>query len=110
MNVGLASGQQLRIMRTAPPHRTSNNDGLILLFEDGTRLGLLPGDCVYDDIAADGNTHVSSLLLVCPMRQLSFRTMEIQLAPGACRRQLGIPKRSFLLAITSNTNIQAQVP
>ncbi len=61
VDIGLYPGQRLKIMRTAPPHRTSNNDGLILLFEDSTRLGLLPGDCVYDDIAVDGNTHVSSL-------------------------------------------------
>jgi hypothetical protein len=61
VSTALYPGQRLQIMRTAPPHRTSNNDGLILLFEDGTRLGLLPGDCVYDDIAADGNSHVSSL-------------------------------------------------
>ncbi|MBB4277750.1 hypothetical protein [Rhizobium mongolense] len=61
ISVPLYSGQQLQIMRTAPAHPTSNNDGLILLFEDGAELGLLPGDCVYDEIVADANSRVSSL-------------------------------------------------
>ncbi|OBQ64325.1 hypothetical protein EFV37_20945 [Mesorhizobium loti] len=61
VSVPLYSGQKLQIMRTAPAHPTSNNDGLILLFEDGAELGLLPGDCVYDEIVADANAHVNSL-------------------------------------------------
>lgn len=61
VRAALYTGQYLEVMRTSPRHPTSNNDGLILLFEDAGERGLLPGDCVYDEIAVDANSHVTAL-------------------------------------------------
>lgn len=56
----LGADSRLDIHRTAPPTRTSNNDGLIAVFERDGRRALLPGDCAYAEMYKDAS--VAALL------------------------------------------------
>lgn len=61
VTIPLGPNAALNIYRTAPGSATSNNDGLVSVFERGRELALFPGDCVYAEFRNDGNPAVRAL-------------------------------------------------
>lgn len=57
----LDSAAKLTLLRTSPSVKTSNNDGIVALFE-GVKKVLLPGDCVYSAMQADSDPSVQALI------------------------------------------------
>jgi beta-lactamase superfamily II metal-dependent hydrolase len=51
----LGNNQSVRLYRTAPHAPTSNNDGIIVVFNSGDQKALIPGDCVYSEMMKDTN-------------------------------------------------------
>ena len=70
--IPLGHATSLSIYRTRPSVPTSNNDGLIAMFEKGGEKVLAAGDCVYKEMLRDTDATVSQLpyddyaLLVVP--------------------------------------------
>ncbi|SFU97324.1 hypothetical protein SAMN05216350_11043 [Polaromonas sp. YR568] len=57
----LAPQTYLSVYRTRPPQKTSNNDGLIAVFERDGEKAILPGDCTYKEMRKDLDPGVSNL-------------------------------------------------
>ncbi|MGH8109974.1 MAG: hypothetical protein ACREO1_14800 [Arenimonas sp.] len=64
-DVQLALGNQttIGVLRTVPTQgrATSNNDGIVILFEKNSKRVLIAGDCVYSELSRDTNTSVAKL-------------------------------------------------
>ncbi|CAN7596196.1 hypothetical protein [Polaromonas sp. LjRoot131] len=61
LTISLTSDTTLSIFRTDPPRKTSNNDGLVFVFEKKRKKALLAGDCTYVEMLQDGNIDVRQL-------------------------------------------------
>ena len=60
LNLGLSAN--LNFYRTNPPSPTSNNNGLVAVFEKNGEWGLIAGDCVYSEMVMDNNSSVALLV------------------------------------------------
>ncbi|MBB4607273.1 beta-lactamase superfamily II metal-dependent hydrolase [Xanthomonas arboricola] len=60
--LSLSATKKLSLFRTSPKTPTSNNDGIVALFEDGPNAVLMPGDCVYKELALDKDAAVQALV------------------------------------------------
>ncbi len=59
--ITLGPATSLNIYRTSPTRLTSNNDGLVAVFEKNGHRVLIAGDCVYDELLKDSDPVVNSL-------------------------------------------------
>ena len=58
----LEPSANLNFYRTKPPKPTSNNNGLVAVFEKNGDRVLIAGDCVYNEMLNDNNLSVASLV------------------------------------------------
>lgn len=62
--LNLGNSANLNFYRTRPPRPTSNNNGIVAVFEKNGERVLIAGDCVYGEMVRDNNLRVASLVLV----------------------------------------------
>lgn len=60
--LNLGNSANLNFYRTSPPSPTSNNNGLVAVFENNGDRVLIAGDCVYSEMVKDNNSRVASLV------------------------------------------------